>query len=60
MMFYVIQKVKDFLMLETTSNVLSNIQKKELDNRLLHHKNNPTEGRDAFEFLDSLKLKYEL
>ena len=56
----VIQKVKDFLFLETTANKLSESQKTELDNRLLHHNKNPYDGHDAFEFLDSLKLKYEL
>ena len=35
-------------------------QKKELDKRMLEHKENPKSGLDAFDFLDKLASKYEL
>ncbi|CAN1550542.1 hypothetical protein MCETHM1_02151 [Flavobacteriaceae bacterium] len=56
----VIQKVKNFVLHEIEPVSLSENQKKELDNRLLEHQENPKSGVDAFEFLDSLKSKYEL
>jgi hypothetical protein len=40
---------------ELTSN-----QKEELELRLKEHEVNPNSGSDSFEFLDSLKSKYEL
>ena len=36
------------------------LQKEELEKRLLDHQKNPKSGIDAFQFLDSLKTKYEL
>lgn len=56
----IIQKVKDFVLHEIEPISLSENQKKELDKRLLEHQENPKSGIDAFEFLDSLKSKYEL
>ena len=56
----VIQKVKNFVLHEIEPVSLSENQKKELDKRLLEHQENPKSGVDAFEFLDSLKSKYEL
>ncbi len=56
----IIQKVKDFVMHEIEPTSLSENQKKELDKRLIEHKENPKSGVDAFQFLDSLKSKYEL
>jgi TnpA family transposase len=56
----VIQKVKDFVLHEIEPISLSENQKKELDKRVLEHEKNPKSGVDAFEFLDSLKSKYEL
>lgn len=56
----IIQKVKDFVMHEIEPTSLSENQKKELDKRLLEHQKNPKSGLDAFQFLDSLKSKYEL
>jgi hypothetical protein len=55
-----IQKVKNFVLHEIEPISLSENQKKELDKRLLEHQENPKSGVDAFEFLDSLKSKYEL
>ena len=55
-----IQKVKNFVLHEIEPVSLSDKQKKELDKRLAEHKENPESGVDAFEFLDSLKSKYEL
>jgi hypothetical protein len=56
----IIQKVKNFVLHEIEPISLSENQKKELDKRLLEHQENPKSGVDAFEFLDSLKSKYEL
>lgn len=56
----IIQKVKNFVLHEIEPLSLSENQKKELDKRLLEHQENPKSGVDAFEFLDSLKSKYEL
>ncbi|WP_269224131.1 MULTISPECIES: hypothetical protein [Flavobacterium] len=56
----IIQKVKDFILHEIEPVSLSENQKKELDKRLLEHQENPRSGIDAFDFLDSLKSKYEL
>ena len=56
----IIQKVKNFVLQEIDSISLSENQKKELDKRLLEHQENPESGVDAFDFLDSLKSKYEL
>ena len=56
----IIQKVKNFVMREIEPISLSDNQKKELDKRLLEHKENPKFGVDAFEFLDAIKSKYEL
>lgn len=56
----IIQKVKDFVLHEIEPVSLSEKQKKELDKRLAEHQENPKSGLDAFEFLDSLKSKYEL
>ncbi|MBP6550185.1 MAG: hypothetical protein KA228_03755 [Flavobacterium sp.] len=56
----IIQKVKNFVLHEIEPMSLSEIQKKELDKRLLEHQENPKSGVDALEFLDSLKSKYEL
>ncbi|TRX38120.1 hypothetical protein FNW52_04245 [Flavobacterium sp. ZT3R18] len=56
----IIQKVKNFVLHEIEPIPLSENQKKELDKRLFEHQENPKSGVDAFEFLDSLKSKYEL
>lgn len=56
----IIQKVKDFVLHEIEPVPLSENQKKELNKRLLEHQENPKSGVDAFDFLDSLKSKYEL
>jgi hypothetical protein len=56
----IIQKVKNFVLHEIEPVSLSENQKKELDKRLLEHQEDPKSGIDAFEFLDSLKSKYEL
>ena len=56
----IIQKVKNFVLHEIEPIALSENQKKDLDKRLLEHQENPKSGVDAFEFLDSLKSKYEL
>ena len=56
----VIQKVKDFLLHEIDTVTFTENQKKELDKRLVEHTENPNSGGDAFEYLDSLKSKYEL
>ena len=56
----IIQKVKNFVLHEIEPISLSENQKKELDKRLLEHQENPKLGVDAFDFLDSIKSKYEL
>ena len=56
----VIQKVKNFVLREIEPISLSENQKTELDKRLVEHQENPKSGVDAFDFLDSLKSKYEL
>ena len=56
----IIQKVKDFVLHEIEPISLSENQKKELDKRLSQHHENPKSGVEAFNFLDSLKSKYEL
>jgi hypothetical protein len=56
----IIQKVKNFVLQEIEPISLSENQKKELDKRILEHQENPKSGVDAFDFLDSLKSKYEL
>ena len=56
----VIQKVKNFVLHEIEDISLSENQKKELDKRIAEHEENPKSGVDAFDFLDSLKSKYEL
>lgn len=56
----IIQKVKDFVLHEIEPVPLSENQKKELNKRLLEHHENPKSGVDAFDFIDSLKSKYEL
>lgn len=56
----IIQKVKNFVLNEIETVSLSESQKKELDRRVIEHHENPKSGVDAFEFLDSLKSKYEL
>jgi putative addiction module component (TIGR02574 family) len=56
----IIQKVKNFVLHEIEPLSLSENQKKELDKRLAEHQENPKSGVDAFDFLDSLKSKYEL
>ena len=56
----IIQNVKNSFLHEIEPFDLSDNQKKELDKRLLEHRENPTSGVDALEFLDSLKSKYEL
>ncbi|WP_269227048.1 hypothetical protein [Flavobacterium eburneipallidum] len=56
----IIQKVKNFVLHEIEPVSLSEKQKKELDKRLAEHQENSKSGVDAFEFLDSLKSKYEL
>ncbi|MFA9188955.1 addiction module protein [Flavobacterium sp. FBOR7N2.3] len=56
----IIQKVKNFVLHEIEPAPLSDNQKKELDRRITDHRENPKSGVDAFEFLDSLKSKYEL
>jgi hypothetical protein len=52
--------VKDYLMNEIQPQNLTSNQKDELEKRLKEHKENPNSGTDAFEFLDTLKSKYEL
>ena len=56
----IIQKVKNFVLHEIEPISLSENQKTELDKRLVEHQENPKSGVDAFDFLDSLKSKYEL
>lgn len=56
----IIQKVKNFVLDEIEPFSLSEKQKKELDKRLLEHNKDPKSGVYAFDFLDSLKAKYEL
>jgi hypothetical protein len=56
----VIEKVKNFLLAEINESSLSVKQKSELDKRIAEHNQNPNSGIDAFDFLDSLKSKYEL
>ena len=55
-----IEKVRNFILNEIEENELTENQKKELDKRILEYKKNPNSSVDAFEFLDSLKSKYEL
>ena len=55
-----IQKVKEYLMNEIQPQNLTSNQKDELEKRLMEHNENPNSGTDAFEFLDTLKSKYEL
>jgi putative addiction module component (TIGR02574 family) len=55
-----IQKVKDYLMNEIQPQNLTSNQKDELEKRLKEHNENRNSGSDAFEFLDTLKSKYEL
>jgi hypothetical protein len=55
-----IQKVKEYLMNEIQPQNLTSNQKDELEKRLKEHNENPNSGTDAFEFLDTLKSKYEL
>lgn len=52
--------MKNFVLREIENVSLSENQKKELDKRLIEHHKNPNSGIEAFEFLDSLKSKYEL
>ena len=54
------QKVKDYLMNEIQPQNLTSNQKDELEKRLKEHNENRNSGSDAFEFLDTLKSKYEL
>lgn len=56
----VIERVKNFLLAEISESTLTLKQKCELDKRIAEHNQNPNSGIDAFEFLDSLKSKYEL
>lgn len=56
----IIQKVKSFVLHEIEPVYLSEKQKKELDKRIVEHQENPKSGVDGFDFLDSLKSKYEL
>lgn len=56
----IIQKVKNFVLHEIEPVYLSEKQKKELDKRIVEHQENPKSGVDGFDFLDSLKSKYEL
>lgn len=56
----IIQKVKNFVLHEIEPVYLSEKQKKELDKRIAKHHENPKSGVDGFDFLDSLKSKYEL
>jgi len=55
-----LKKVKNFVLKEIEHNDLTTAQKEELEKRLLDHQENPKSGIDAFQFLDSLKTKYEL
>ena len=55
-----LKKVKNFVLKEIEHNDLTTAQKEELEKRLLDHQKNPKSGIDAFQFLDSLKTKYEL
>lgn len=55
-----LKKVKEFVITQIEPSELNKSQKDELDKRLLEHKNNPNSGVDAFEFLDTLKSKYDL
>lgn len=56
----IIQRVRNFVMQEIEPISLSISQVKELDKRLLNHRNNPNEGIEASQFLDKLKLKQGL
>ena len=56
----IINKVKNFVMLEIEPMNLTINQKKELDKRLLSHSKNLNDGIEGFSFLDNLKIKYEL
>lgn len=55
-----IQKVKEYLMNEIQPQNLTSNQKDELEKRLKEHNENRNSCTDAFEFLDTLKSKYEL
>lgn len=55
-----LKKVKQFLLKEIEQGELTDFQKNELNNRLKEHQKNPKSGVDAFDFLDSIKTKYEL
>ena len=55
-----IQKVKEYLLNEIQPQNLTSNQKDELEKRLKEHNENQNSGTDAFEFLDTLKSKYEL
>lgn len=52
--------MKNFVLKEIEQNDLTTAQKEELEKRLIDRQNNPNSGEDAFEFLDSLKTKYQL
>lgn len=54
----IIQKVKNFVLREIEPVSLTENQKKELDKRITEHQETKS-GVDAFEFLDSLKFKYD-
>ncbi|UPQ80419.1 hypothetical protein M0M57_06170 [Flavobacterium azooxidireducens] len=56
----ILKKVKQFVLKEIEQGELTDLQKQELNNRLEEHQKNPKSGVDAFEFLDSIKTKYEL
>ncbi|MFN7099037.1 MAG: hypothetical protein ACK4M4_01520 [Flavobacterium sp.] len=56
----IIQKVKNFVLHEIEPNILTENQKKELNTRILEHKENLASGVNAMDFLDSIKSKYEL
>ena len=55
-----LKKVKQFLLKEIEQGELTELQKEKLNERLIEHQKNPKSGVDAFEFLDSIKSKYEL
>jgi hypothetical protein len=55
-----LKKVKQFLLKEIEQGELTEFQKEELNKRLEEHQKNPKSGVDAFEFLDTMKTKYEL
>jgi hypothetical protein len=55
-----LKKVKQFVLEEIEQSDLSSAQKEELENRLEEHRQNPKIGVESFNFLDSMKTKYEL